>query len=440
MKRMSLSPQFCAENKALLLEEGNGSVTIGICEETVEETKRLLELYYSGTAVVFKRLPPEEFSLKLSSLFAENGSLRSEEAETEKQDMLPVDAVEDDAPVINLLNSILLEGMNRKCSDIHIEPGATAAVVRYRVDGSLENGKSITNKNAASLSVRLKMLANLNILEKRRAQDGRFTAAFGGVSTDIRLSVVPTVCGESVVMRLLYGRASSLDLESLGFCKDHLETIRKMLLLPSGLVLVTGPTGSGKTTTLNAFLRVLCRSDIKIISIEDPVEYRTEGLTQIQTDEETGMTFAELLKRVLRQDPDVIMIGEIRDPLSAELAVRAALTGHLVFATVHTNDSKEAAVRLCDMGIEPYLAAATLKYVVSQRLIKKKGGGRTLAAEILPVTEELAEMICSRCTSGMIGGYMKKNGIKTIFDDAEDKIASGIIERTEAQKELGELP
>ena len=187
-------------------------------------------------------------------------------------------------------------------------------------------------------------------------------------------------------------------------------------------------------------MRVLCRSDIKIISIEDPVEYRTEGITQIQTDEETGMTFPELLKRVLRQDPDVIMIGEIRDSLSAELAVRAALTGHLVFATVHTNDSKEAAVRLCDMGIEPYLAAGTLKYVVSQRLIKKKTGGRTLAAEILPVTEELQTLISSRCTSGMIGNYMKKNGVKTIFDDAEEKIASGIIEKKEAERELGELP
>ena len=284
------------------------------------------------------------------------------------------------------------------------------------------------------------MLSNLNILEKRRAQDGRFNAAFDGIPLDIRLSIVPTVCGESIVMRLLYGRNTARSLESLGFCEEHLETLKKITALPSGLVLVTGPTGSGKTTTLNALLRLLRRNDIKIISIEDPVEYRTEGITQIQTDEETGMTFAELLKRVLRQDPDVIMIGEIRDSVSAELAVRAALTGHLVFATVHTNDSKEAAVRLCDMGIPPYLVSGTLRYVISQRLIKKTGGGRTPAAEILPFTEELRSLVCSECTASAIGKYMKRNGIKTFYDDAGEKIKAGIITAKAAFEELGEMP
>ncbi len=270
--------------------------------------------------------------------------------------------------LINLVNLLVLEGIRARASDVHVEPFERQLTVKYRVDGVLVEQESPPKQLQAAITSRIKIMAGMNIAERYAPQDGHISLRFEGRKIDIRVSTVPTLYGESVVMRILDKEAITLDLETLGMAKRDRDSMQKLIDLPHGMVLVTGPTGSGKTTTLYAALTKLYDPTLKILTIEDPVEYELNGVNQIPVNPKRGLTFADGLRSILRQDPDVIMVGEIRDYETAEISVRAALTGHLIFSTLHTNNALSAAGRLLDMGVEPFLLSSVLEGVLAQRL------------------------------------------------------------------------
>jgi general secretion pathway protein E len=277
----------------------------------------------------------------------------------------------DDAPAIRLINGLIAEGLRQGVSDIHIEPYETALVVRMRVDGVLTEKLRMPPHVAPVLVSRIKVMARLDIAERRVPQDGRIGLSLGGKLVDVRVSTLPSRAGERVVMRLLDKENAGLDLGHLGLDGHTAEVLKRALAEPNGIILVTGPTGSGKTTTLYAALRQLNDGARNILTVEDPVEYAVDGVGQTQVNTKVGMTFAAGLRAILRQDPDVVMVGEIRDRETAEIAVQASLTGHLVLSTVHTNDAAGALTRMRDIGVEPFLLASTLRAVVAQRLVRR---------------------------------------------------------------------
>ncbi|GDY02099.1 type IV fimbrial assembly protein PilB [Planctomycetota bacterium] len=275
------------------------------------------------------------------------------------------------APVVKLLNYILYQAIRDKASDIHLEPFENDFKIRYRVDGALFELEAPPPHLAEALIARVKVMADLDIAETRLPQDGRIELTVGGRSIDLRISTLPTMFGESTVLRVLDRSVVSLDLENLGIDAGAKAQLRKFIDLPHGIVLVTGPTGSGKTTTLYAMLNEANREDVKIITVEDPVEYDLEGIVQIPVHEDIEVTYSKVLRTILRQDPDVILVGEIRDQETAQTAIEASLTGHLVFSTLHTNDAPSAITRLVDIGIEPFLLTATLQGILAQRLVRR---------------------------------------------------------------------
>ncbi|MBL8724372.1 MAG: Flp pilus assembly complex ATPase component TadA [Planctomycetes bacterium] len=275
------------------------------------------------------------------------------------------------APVVKLLNYILYQAIRDKASDIHLEPFETDFKIRYRVDGSLFELEAPPPHLAEALIARVKVMADLDIAETRLPQDGRIELTVGGRSVDLRVSTLPTMFGESTVMRILDRSVVSLSLDNLGLVAETKEHLRRFVALPHGIVLVTGPTGSGKTTTLYAMLNEANQEDTKVITVEDPVEYDLEGIIQVPVNEEIGVTYAGVLRTILRQDPDVILVGEIRDRETAQTAIEASLTGHLVFSTLHTNDAASAITRLVDIGIEPFLLTATVQGILAQRLVRR---------------------------------------------------------------------
>ena len=281
-----------------------------------------------------------------------------------------LEAADDDAPVIRLVNTLLSRAVKEKASDIHIEPYEKDVVVRFRVDGVLYDVFKPPKKLQNAILSRVKVMGNLNIAEKRLPQDGRIPLKIGGKDIDVRLNVVPTAHGERAVMRLQDRSNVILNLEQLGFSEQSLSQLEQLIDRTYGIILVTGPTGSGKSTTLYASLQRLNSVDTNIITVEDPVEQRIQGIGQIQVNSKIGLTFASGLRAILRQDPDVIMIGEIRDLETAEIAINSSLTGHLVLSTIHTNDAAGAFPRLIDMGCEPFLIATSLLGVISQRLVR----------------------------------------------------------------------
>jgi len=276
-----------------------------------------------------------------------------------------------DAPVVKLLRTLFEDAVQARSSDIHIEPDETVVRIRQRIDGVLQEQVMKEKRVNAALVLRLKLMAGLNISEKRLPQDGRFNVRVKGRSIDVRVSTMPVQYGESVVMRLLDQSEGLLNLESTGMPPKLLERFRKLIKKPHGLVLVTGPTGSGKTTTLYGALSELNNAEVKIITAEDPVEYRLPRITQVQVNPKIGLEFSSILRSALRQDPDIILVGEMRDQETAEIGLRAAMTGHLVLSTLHTNDSISSAMRLIDMGAEPFLVASSLLGVVAQRLVRR---------------------------------------------------------------------
>jgi len=277
----------------------------------------------------------------------------------------------EEAPIVKLVDYIISNAINERASDIHIEPQEKRLNIRYRIDGVLHDIISPGKALQMAICSRIKIMSNMDIAERRLPQDGRFTIKQGYREVDLRVSTLPTVFGEKVVMRLLEKGSLSLDLDSLGFGDDQLGIFRRYIMNPHGMVLLTGPTGSGKTTTLYSALTEIKSSQTNIVTVEDPVEYQIKGIYQVQANPKIGLTFANGLRYILRQDPDIIMVGEIRDLETAEMAIRSALTGHLVFSTLHTNDAVGTIVRLINMGVEPYLVCSSLHLAVAQRLVRK---------------------------------------------------------------------
>jgi general secretion pathway protein E len=293
-----------------------------------------------------------------------------------------------DAPVIRLVQSLVERAAAAQASDIHIEPREDSVRVRFRIDGVLHTVETLPLSLKAALSSRIKIMAQLNIAERRLPQDGRIRVNVRGREIDLRVSTMPAMCGESVVLRLLERSSVALDFQALGFDGAALAAFQSALQQPNGIILVTGPTGSGKTTTLYTALSTLNSTERKLFTVEDPVEYRLEGVNQIQVNPKIGLTFATALRSILRQDPDIVMVGEIRDLETAEIAIRASLTGHLVLSTVHTNSAAATVTRLLDMGVEDYLMASSLKAVVAQRLVRRLCKACSQPAEISPAQLE----------------------------------------------------
>lgn len=380
-----------------------------------------------------------------------------------------LEAGEDDAPVIKLVNSLLFRAVKEKASDIHVEPYEKDMVVRFRIDGILFDIFKPPKKLQNAISSRIKVMANLNIAEKRLPQDGRIPLKVGGKDIDIRLSTVPTSHGERLVMRLQDRSNVILELEQLGFSEKSLVKIDDLLGRTYGIMLVTGPTGSGKSTTLYACLSRLNSTDVNILTVEDPVEQRIHGIGQVQVNAKIGLTFAAGLRSFLRQDPDIIMIGEIRDLETSELAINSSLTGHLVLSTLHTNDAAGAFPRLIDIGAEPFLIATSILGVISQRLVRvlcphckaphepsdfelntlgftrqqamqghiskavgcnqcnQKGYvGRTLIQELLPVTDDIRSLIMQKRDGNTIKKQAVANGMVTFREHGMQKVLAGI--------------
>lgn len=347
----------------------------------------------------------------------------------------------DDAPIIRLINGLIAEAISQGASDIHIEPFEHAVVVRLRIDGVLREVLQAPVKVKARLVSRIKVMARLDIAERRLPQDGRVSLALGGRTVDVRVSTLPSRYGERVVMRLLDKEQGVRSLDALGMSPAMLAQFQSALETPNGVVLVTGPTGSGKTTTLYAALNLLNDRTRNILTVEDPVEYAIDGIGQTQVNPKIGMTFAAGLRAILRQDPDIVMVGEIRDQETAQIAVQASLTGHLVFSTVHTNDAVAAITRLKDMGVEPYLLASTVRLIVAQRLVRRLCQSCKRPAVTGPAEQALLATIgaqatvvyegvgCSQCAGS---GYVGRIGLYecvSIDDDIRRMIHAGATEQ-----------
>jgi type II secretion system protein E len=380
-----------------------------------------------------------------------------------------LDSAAEDASIIRFVNQVLRDAIELRASDVHLEPFEDELRIRYRIDGVLQEvpvPAQIKQFQPAIVS-RVKILSHLNIAEKRLPQDGRIKLRLESNEVDVRVSVIPMLHGEAVVMRLLRQSGGLIGMQDLGMAERELTLFRSMLGLPHGIVLVTGPTGSGKTSTLYTALSEINDSIRKIITIEDPIEYQLKGINQIQVSEKTGMTFARGLRSVLRHDPDVILVGEIRDHETAQIAVQASLTGHLVFSTLHTNDSPGALTRLVDMGVEPYLVASSLESVLAQRLVRllcpqckmeddspavqalkeriellqgapifraagcrncRQTGyhGRHGIFEMLSIDHKIRQMILKNCSSSEIREAARRNGLRTLSDDGWRLVRQGI--------------
>ncbi len=332
--------------------------------------------------IAVDEMPADAFERRLSEIYSADG-IRADDFNLERgeEDLaslaegLPATAdlldTQDDAPVIRLINAIIAEAVKLKASDIHIEPYEKSLSVRLRIDGVLREILSLPARMTPVLTSRVKVMARLDIAEKRLPQDGRISLSLGGKLIDVRVSTLPARFGERVVMRILDKEEASFDLDALGMPADALKRLQQALARPNGIILVTGPTGSGKTTTLYAALKLLNDPSRNILTVEDPVEYAIDGVGQTQINPKVGMTFAAGLRAILRQDPDIVMVGEIRDVETAEIAIQAALTGHLVLSTVHTNSAVGAITRLRDMGAEPFLLSSTIAAVLAQRLVRR---------------------------------------------------------------------
>lgn len=433
------SYNFIENSNAIVLEISDSKIIVGITENTSPEVISTLTNYHN-VPVDYVTIPQVELSSWLGKQLGEEKNHNSNKVKYEEQNSL--DKVANDAPTINLVNSICIDAILSEASDIHIESGLENAKVRYRIDGLLQTVRTIENERFAAVSSRIKIMANLNILEKRQPQDGRITVTINNENIDLRVSIVPITNGESIVMRVLGKNSAPMDLSNLGFSKKQLEDIRDMIHIPHGLILVTGPTGSGKTTTLNAIMKEMVSDTTKIISIEDPVEYVVEGVNQIQINEQINLGFDSILRRVLRQDPNIIMVGEIRDKATAELSVRAALTGHLVLSTLHTNDSVSVIPRLINMGIEPYLIASVLRGAIAQRLVRKidKNGsgykGRVVISEEFLMDEKLEKIINNGADQGEILEYLKSKNMVFLAQDAIEKVNKKITTKEEIEREI----
>ena len=366
------------------------------------------------------------------------------------QDLLEL---KNDAPIIRMINSLFKQASRDSASDIHLEAYEKQSVVRFRVDGNLRDVVDLKRGLHAALVSRIKIMASLDIAEKRMPQDGRISLRVGSKALDIRVSTLPTAHGERVVMRLLEKNYSKLDLKTLGMAPDTEKSFLELINKPYGIVLVTGPTGSGKTTTLYSALLTLRSQVNNIMTVEDPIEYNLEGVGQTQVNSRIDMNFARALRAILRQDPDIVMIGEIRDLETAQIAVQASLTGHLVLATLHTNDAASAVTRLIDMGIEPFLLSSSLLGVLGQRLIRltctvchgqgcaecTHSGfkGRAGIYELMTTSVELKELIHQSASEAQIRQKALDTGMRSLVQDSERWVSAGMTTPAEVSRVTG---
>lgn len=375
---IQLPETYARRYRAIVLKSTTSGLLVGFADPldlyALDEVQKILkqpvDLAIVAEADLLSTLDRVYRRTQEISSFAEelSGELA---AEAEVENVFDeLQASDDDAPVVKLLNSIFRDAIQANASDIHIEPGEHELHIRFRIDGVLTENLLDDKRIASALVQKLKLRANLDISERRLPQDGRFHLKLNQRAFDIRLSTMPTANGEVVVMRLLDQSKPITSLEKLGLSKKQAKLMSQFYTFPHGMILVTGPTGSGKTTTLYSLLAKLNKPQVKIITVEDPVEYRLARINQVQVNPKIGLDFARVLRSVLRQDPDVVMIGEIRDTETAQIALRAAITGHLVLATLHTNDAISAATRLIDMGCEPFMVAAAVRGVIAQRLVR----------------------------------------------------------------------
>jgi len=471
----SYSREFMSRNGVIKLDETENLVKVAVADGTNKNVISFIEGYHIPKKVSFFSVSKADFA----SFIGETTTIEPmSEHKGVQEEKHALDTITHDAPIVNIINAICIDAIHMEASDIHIETQADFIQIRYRIDGVLQIVKKLEKSIASSISNRIKIMAGLNTMEQRLPQDGRMTVGVGEENIDLRVSVIPTTNGESIVMRIFNKSAKLLSLEELGFNKNDLQRIQNCGTQPYGLILLTGPTGSGKTTTLHALLATLAINELKIVTIEDPVEQLIPGINQVQINEDINLSFEGMLRRVLRQDPNVIMVGEIRDAVTAELALRSALTGHLILSTLHTNDSVSVIARLEDMGLEPYLIAAVLRCAVAQRLVRKVCPhcakkapipqkiqtlmkkhkveakntmliatgcetcghtgyhGRTVIGETLVIDQTIEEMIIRQKSSAEISKYAETAGMNSLASDALRKLADSITTLSEIEREV----
>jgi general secretion pathway protein E len=467
-----LSIQFVKSSLILPLGRIDGGIKVAISDPLNLYPLNDLSLFYGGAPIIPVIASPDDIMEAINKVYdrkAKRAEVMVEEIEGGIEEIQefdePIDLLDevDEAPIIKLVNNLLYQAVRSRASDVHFEPFEKEVVVRFRVDGVLHEIMRVPKKAHPSMVSRVKVMSSLNIAEKRLPQDGRARIKIAGKDIDLRVSVVPTSHGERVVMRLLDRSSMMLPLEEIGLRGPKLEKLLKIINMPHGIFLVTGPTGSGKTTTLYAAITKLNREEKNIITIEDPVEYQLKGIGQIQVNPKINLTFAQGLRAILRQDPDIIMVGEIRDLETAEIAIHASLTGHLVFSTLHTNDSAGAITRLIDMGVEPFLVASSLIGVLAQRLVRTicpfckkpykpssdeikelKGvnvlyrgegceqcmgtgyRGRTGIFELLIVDDDIRALISKNVPTNVIKKAAVEKGMDTLREDGLKKVREGI--------------
>jgi general secretion pathway protein E len=451
-------PYAFARSQQLLLEEADdGRRTLWMSRQPSRSALGEVARKYGVHA--FEVLDPGPLAQRISAAYAQGESSAAAVVSEVQSDadlsrmMQELPAVEDllesagDAPIIRMLNALLTQAARDGASDIHIEPYERTSSVRFRIDGTLREVVQPNRALHAALISRLKIMADLDISEKRLPQDGRISLRIGTRAVDVRVSTLPSAHGERAVLRLLDKTESKLTLESVGMQGDTLDRFEKLIAQPHGIILVTGPTGSGKTTTLYAALARLDASRSNIMTVEDPIEYELPGVGQTQINAKIELTFAKALRAILRQDPDVIMIGEIRDFETAQIAIQASLTGHLVLATLHTNDAVSAVTRLTDMGVEPFLLSSSLLGVLAQRLVRKvctacagtgcdicgQTGyqGRTGIFELLVADDEVQALIHGKAAESALFEAGTRGGLRSMRDDGERLVEAGITSRAE---------
>jgi len=473
-----ISARFLREARALPVREDENELALAMADPTDEYTIGAFRMV-TGREVKALVAIPNELDAALERLYGAGRTAVGQiigDVEQRGDDIsfdADVQQLKDlaaEAPVIRLVSLIITNALDARASDIHIEPFENRLVVRYRIDGVLHEEESPPRRFSAAVISRIKIMANLDIAERRLPQDGRIRLRVQGKEIDLRVSTVPTMHGESVVMRILDKGGVPLDFKRLGFEDDTLKAFLDVLMEPHGILLVTGPTGSGKTTTLYTALEKLNQPDVKILTVEDPVEYQMVGINQIQVKPQIDLTFANALRSIVRQDPDVIMIGEVRDLETAEIAVQSALTGHLVLSTIHTNDAASTVNRLLDMGVEDYLLTSTVIGILAQRLVRTlceackepyialpevveefgltrftktkditlyhpKGcpqcaqtgySGRICILEMLPMTDPLRSMVMKHAISSELRNEAIREGMVTMYEDGLRKAVRGI--------------
>ncbi len=481
-----LTPQQMQQWKVLPLEVADDKIIIAMSDPSDLYLVELLEDVYQRKVEPL-RASEEDILSTIYRWYEAESDMEAHEEETESSmdeglwdDPEQLRDLATEAPVVRLVNHVINQALEVRASDIHFEPFRDHLKIRYRIDGVLHDIETVSKKLQPAITSRLKLMAKMNIAEMRLPQDGRIKVKDGRREIDIRVSSLPTIFGESIVLRLLNREEVKLELESLGITPKVLEKFDYLIRRPYGMILVTGPTGSGKTTTLYSVMNRINSPEKKIVTVEDPVEYQLEGINQIQVKSSIGLTFASALRTILRQDPDIILIGEIRDSETAEIAVQSALTGHLVFSTLHTNDAASAITRLEEMGIEPYLISSCLLAVMAQRLVRKicpnckeeyllpeglldetasalgvskdqipvkqwrgKGcpscantgySGRTGIYELLEVNDGIPALILNGENSSAISKKAQENGMKTLRQDGLLKVASGITTLEEVMR------